>query len=65
VERGISPLMEFLKGHDKNISTWFMSSLYDKRVMLRKILFEINEEVIAKAMGLSCLGQKFKKHMNV
>lgn len=50
-------LLENLVGHDERLSTQFVGLWKDRRVTMCGILFEVNEEVIGKATGLSCDGK--------
>lgn len=58
---GIDKFMESMKGNDERLSRQFVTSWEDRRVTMGGISFEINEEVIAQATGLSMEGRKWKK----
>lgn len=60
-EGGIDKFMESKKGNDERLSKQFVASWEDRRVTMGGISFEINEEFIAQATGLSMEGRKWKK----
>lgn len=54
-----------MKGNFERFSKKFVASWEDRRVTIRGISFEINEEVIAQAMSLSMEGRKRKKQSHI
>ena len=53
--------MESMEGHDENYSLQFANGWCDGKVTINGIIFEVNEEVIAMATGLSAKGRKWRK----
>ena len=65
-EGGFLPYMQSMEGYDENFSLQFVSRWNDRRVTINGITFQVNEEVIAMAIGLSSKGRKWKKsHENI
>ena len=60
-EGGFIPFMQSMKGYDENCSLQFVNGWSDRRVTINGITFQVNEEVIAMAIGLSAKGRKWKK----
>ncbi len=50
--------MEAMSGYNENRSLQFVNSWKDRRVMINGISFQINEEIISLAIGLSMKGKK-------
>lgn len=64
-EGDIVSFMEAMTGFDENLSMRFVSSWNDRRVVMGDISFEISEDVIAQATGLSTKVRKWKKTSRV
>ena len=60
-EGGFIPFMEAIEGHDENFSLQFANGWSDRMVTINGITFQVNEEVIAMATGLSTKGKKWRK----
>lgn len=59
------PFLKCIEGYDKSVSMQFVNFWTDRRVTINGISFEINEEVIGRAIGLSLEGRKLCKKTSV
>ena len=48
-------------GHDENYALQFINGWNEQKVTINGITFQVNEEVISMATGLSPKGKKWKK----
>ena len=57
-EGGFIPYMQSIVGYDENCALQFVNGWNDRKVTINGITFQVNEEVIAMAAGLSLKGKK-------
>ncbi len=60
-EGGFLTYMQAMAGYDKNCALQFVNGWNDYKVTINEITFQVNEEVIAMATGLSMKGKKWRK----
>ena len=53
--------MQSMAGYDENCALQFINGWNDRKVTINGITFQVNEEVIAMANGLSMKGKKMEK----
>ena len=60
-EGGFLPYMMSMAGYDENCALQFVNSWNERKVTINDITFQVTEEVIAMATGLTTKGKKWKK----
>ena len=60
-EGGFLSYMLSMAGYDENCALLFVNSWNDRKVTINNITFQVTEEVISMATGLTTKGKKWKK----